>query len=88
MAQSPGYKTKEFEEFAQGATESILRGETMLTPESVMALLKINKRQLQDLYQGNSPRGLRLQVYRLGKKTLRFALSDVVKLQWDALHQE
>ena len=52
-----------------------------------MERLTITCRQLQELHRGENPRGLYLPAYRLGKKTIRYRLADVLRLKWEALHQ-
>jgi hypothetical protein len=75
----------EFKDYAAEETTSILNGERLLAPEQVMERLTITRRQLQELHRGEHPHGLYLPAYRLGKKTIRYRLKDVLHLEWRAL---
>lgn len=66
---------------------ALLDGERLLAPEQVMARLGITKRQLNELHRGENPRGLYLPAYRLGKKTIRYRLKDVLTLEWEAMNE-
>jgi len=76
----------DFREYVQQETEAILSGEKLLAPEQVMERLGITRRQLQQLHRGENPRGLYLPAYRLGKKTIRYRLKDVLRLEWESLN--
>ena len=78
-------KPKTFEEYATQERESVLNGEKLLAPEQVMERLTITRRQLQELHRGEHPRGLFLPAFKLGKKTIRYRLQDVLRLEWDCL---
>ena len=75
----------EFKDYAAEETTSILNGERLLAPEQVMERLTITRRQLQELHRGEHPNGLYLPAYRLGKKTIRYRLKDVLQLEWASL---
>ena len=75
-----------FEEYYQQESPNLLNGDYLLAPEQVMARLKITRKQLYQLHRGEHPRGLHLPVCRLGNKTLRYRLFDVLRLEWAALH--
>ena len=75
-----------FQEYAAQETDSLTSGEKLLAPEQVMQRLTITRRQLQTLHGGTHPRGLYLPAYRLGKKTVRYRLTDVLRLEYEALH--
>ena len=75
----------DFKEYAKQEGEAILNGERLLAPEQVMARFGITRRQLQELHRGENPKGLYLPAYRLGLKTIRYRLKDVLKLEWDML---
>jgi hypothetical protein len=77
-----------FKAYVYQETNAVLNGETLLTPEQVMARLGITKRQLQTIHRGENPKGLYLPAYRLGKKTIRYRLKDVLRLEWESLHKE
>jgi hypothetical protein len=81
-------KMASFKEYAAQETERLLQGERLLAPEQVMERLVITRRQLQELHRGENPQGLFLPPYRLGKKTIRYRLSDVLRLEWAALQGE
>ena len=74
-----------FREYEKQEAEAILSGEKLLAPEQVMARFGITRRQLQELHRGENPRGLFLPAYRLGLKTIRYRLKDVLELEWKAL---
>ncbi len=74
-----------YDDYAASEAENITRGERLLAPEQVMERLTITKRQLQELHRGEHPKGLYLPAYRLGKKTIRYRLSDVLRLEWESL---
>lgn len=71
-------------DYSREETEAILSGERLLAPEQVMERLGITRRQLQEMHRGENPRGLYLPAYRLGRKTIRYRLADVLKLEWEA----
>ena len=75
-----------FTEYAAEESEKLLSGERLLAPEQVMERLTITRRQLQELHRGEHPNGLYLPAYRLGKKTIRYRLTDVLRLEWNSLH--
>ena len=75
-----------FKDYASEETEKILKGERLLAPEQVMERLTITRKQLQALHRGVHPRGLFLPAYKLGKKTIRYRLADVLRLEWASLH--
>ena len=75
-----------FQEYAAQETDSLTSGEKLLAPEQVMQRLTITRRQLHSLHGGTHPRGLFLPAYRLGKKTIRYRLTDVLRLEYEALH--
>ena len=75
-----------FQEYAAQETDSLTSGEKLLAPEQVMQRLTITRRQLQSLHGGTHPHGLFLPAYRLGKKTIRYRLTDVLRLEYEALH--
>ena len=74
-----------FKDYADQEANGLLNGERLLAPEQVMERLTITRRQLQELHRGEHPRGLYLPAYRLGKKTIRYRLSDVLRLEWESL---
>ena len=47
--------------------------------------LTITRRQLQELHRGENPKGLFLPAYRLGRKTIRYRLADVLRVEWQAM---
>jgi hypothetical protein len=75
-----------FQQYAAEEIGKIANGEKLLAPEQVMERLTITRRQLQTLHRGTHPRGLFLPACRLGKKTIRYRLQDVLRLEWEALH--
>ena len=75
----------DYREYTKQETDAILNGERLLAPEQVMARLGITKRQLQTFHRGENPNGLYLPAYRLGKKTIRYRLKDVLRLEWQSL---
>ena len=81
-------KPKSFEEYATEEKESVLNGEKLLAPEQVMERLTITRRQLQELHRGEPPKGLYLPAFKLGKKTIRYRLNDVLQLEWDCLQTD
>ena len=76
-----------FQEYAAEEAGHLASGEKLLAPEQVMERLTITRRQLQELHRGENPRGLYLPAYRLGKKTIRYRLADVLRLEWEAMHR-
>ena len=74
-----------FKEYTAQESEKILNGERLLAPEQVMERLTITRKQLQALHRGVHPRGLFLPAYKLGKKTIRYRLTDVLQLEWQSL---
>jgi hypothetical protein len=78
-------KKTSFKEYAAEESEKILNGERLLAPEQVMDRLTITRRQLQELHRGENPKGLFLPAYRLGSKTIRYRLADVLRVEWQAL---
>ena len=60
-------------------------GEVLLAPEQVMKRLHINWEQLKDLHVGRNRRGLKLPYIKLGHKTIRYRLKDVLELEWKCL---
>lgn len=78
-------KKTSFKEYAAEESEKILNGERLLAPEQVMKRLTITRRQLQELHRGENPKGLFLPAYRLGKKTIRYRLIDVLRVEWHAM---
>ena len=79
-------KPPTLKEYAAQESEKILNGERLLAPEQVMERLTITRKQLQLLHRGMHPRGLFLPAYKLGKKTIRYRLSDVLQLEWQSLY--
>jgi hypothetical protein len=71
-------------EYADEEGENIRNGERLLAPEQVMERLTITRRQLQALHRGVHPRGLYLPAYHLGKKTIRYRLADVLRVEWQS----
>ena len=76
-----------FQEYAAEEAGPITSGEKLLAPEQVMERLTITRRQLQELHRGENSRGLYLPAFRLGKKTIRYRLADVLRLEWEAMHR-
>jgi hypothetical protein len=74
-----------YADYAASEAENIAKGERLLAPEQVMERLGLTRRQLQELHRGENPKGLYLPAYRLGKKTIRYRLSDVLRLEWESL---
>ena len=74
-----------FKEYAAEETGKLLSGERLLAPEQVMERLTITRRQLQELHRGENPQGLFLPAYRLGKKTIRYRMADVLRVEWQAM---
>ena len=81
-------KPKTFEEYATEEKEKVLNGERLMAPEQVMERLTITRRQLQELHRGEHPKGLYLPAFKLGKKTIRYRLNDVLRLEWDCLQTD
>jgi hypothetical protein len=77
-------KATTLKDYAEEESENIRNGERLLAPEQVMARLTITRRQLQAMHRGVHPRGLYLPAYRLGKKTIRYRLADVLRVEWEA----
>ena len=71
--------------YAEEESEKIRNGERLLAPEQVMERLTITRRQLQALHRGVHPRGLYLPAYHLGRKTIRYRLADVLRIEWESL---
>ena len=74
-----------FKEYAAEESGKLLSGERLLAPEQVMERLTITRRQLQELHRGANPKGLFLPAYRLGSKTIRYRLADVLRVEWQAM---
>ena len=74
----------ELEAYIQQETDAILQGEKLLAPEQVMERLGITRRQLMALHRGENSHGLYLPVIRLGKKTIRYRLVDVLRLEFES----
>ena len=74
-----------FKEYTAEESGKLLSGERLLAPEQVMERLTITRRQLQELHRGENPKGLFLPAYRLGKKTIRYRLADVLRVEWQAM---
>lgn len=79
-------KPPTLKEYAAQESEKILNGERLLAPKQVMERLTITRKQLQTLHRGVHSRGLFLPAYKLGKKTIRYRLSDVLQLEWQSLY--
>lgn len=75
----------DFNNYAEQESEAILKGEELLAPEQVMKRLHINWEQLKDLHVGRNRRGLKLPYIKLGHKTIRYRLKDVLELEWKCL---
>ena len=78
------YKAKGFEDYVKEETEPFLKGNKLLTPEMVIERLGITKRQLQELTRGENPHGLFLPAIRLGKKTIRYRMIEVLRLEFES----
>lgn len=79
---------QDLREYVREEAEAVLKGEKLLAPEQVMERLRITRRQLQQLHRGENGKGLYLPAYRIGKKTIRYRLKDVLKLEWEAMRME
>lgn len=77
-----------FTEYASEEADRLTSGERLLAPEQVMERLTITRRQLQELHRGEHSAGLFLPAYRLGKKTIRYRLRDVLRLEWESLNRD
>ena len=75
-----------FKDYLQQESPNLLSGEKLLAPEQVMARLGITRQQLHKIHRGEHPRGLYLPAYKLGQRTIRYRLTDVLRLEWEALH--
>jgi hypothetical protein len=75
-----------FKDYAAQEATNLTSGEKLLAPEQVMDRLSITRRQLHSLHGGTHPRGLYLPACRLGQKTIRYRLQDVLRLEYQALH--
>ena len=79
-----GNKTTELEAYIRQETDAILQGEKLLAPEQVMERLGITRRQLLALHRGENTHGLYLRPVRLGKKTIRYRVADVLRLEFES----
>ena len=77
-------RNQDFKRYCREEADALLDGERLLTPDQVMTRLNITRRQLQELHRGENP-WLALPPVRLGKKTIRYRLKDILKLEYDAL---
>jgi hypothetical protein len=77
-----------FAEYSEEESRRVLKGEQLLAPEQVMARLGITRRQLMALHRGENAHGLFIKPIRIGKKTMRYRIQDVLKLEWDAQQLE
>ena len=73
------------EDYLREEAEAVSTGQPLLAPEQVMERLGISWKQLQNLHSGYSRTGLRLPYVKLGSKTIRYRLRDVVELEWKCL---
>ena len=73
------------EAYTREEWEGALSGERLLSPEHVVKRLGITKRQLQELHSRDDCTGLFLPPLRLGKKTVRYRLKDVLRLEWQSM---
>ena len=70
------------DEYLQEEANAISAGQRLLAPEQVMERLGISWKQLKNLHSGYNRQGLRLPYVKLGSKTIRYRLRDVVELEW------
>ena len=73
------------ENYSAQEAEALLKGEKLLSPEQVMERLGISWEQLKDLHIGRNRRDLKLPYIKLGHKTVRYRLKDVLELEWKCL---
>ncbi|MFC1526767.1 hypothetical protein ACFL6X_08175 [Candidatus Latescibacterota bacterium] len=83
MAVGGGYNT--FEDYAREETDNVLSGEKLLAPEQVMERWGITKKELQKYHRGEHPSGLFLPAHRFGKRTIRYRLRDVLRVEFESL---
>jgi hypothetical protein len=68
-------------EYATEETAAILNGERLLAPEQVMRRWGISREQLKRLQAGRNHRRVRLPIVKIGAKTVRFRLRDVIQFE-------
>jgi hypothetical protein len=73
--------TNELGTYTAQESEAILAGDKLVAPEMLTARWKISQRELHKFVRGSHPSGIRLPALHFGKKTLRFRLADVVKVE-------
>ena len=71
----------DLKEYAKEETEAILDGERLLAPEQIMDRWGISREQLKKLQAGRNCRGVRLPYLKIGSKTVRFRLRDVLAFE-------
>ena len=64
--------------YAAEEADAILNGECLLAPEQVMRRWGISREHLKRLQAGRNTRNVRLPTVKIGAKTVRFRLRDVL----------
>ena len=77
-------KQLELEEYSRQEADAVLEGERLLEPEQVMRRWGISREQLKKLQAGRNRQGRRLPYIRIGARTTRFRIKDVLafELTW------
>ena len=73
--------SNQLHQYATEETDAILNGERLLAPEQVMRRWGISREQLKRLQAGRNSRQLRLPIVKIGAKTVRFRLRDVIQFE-------
>ncbi len=74
-------KKPDLKEYLKEETDRILDGERLLVPEQVMKRWGISREQLKKLQAGRNRRGIQLHSVKIGAKTVRFRLKDVLAVE-------
>ena len=70
-----------FEDYAKEEVGAVLRGDRLLAPEQIMERWGISRRELYKFHRGEHGSGVLLPALKLGKKTIRYRLRDVLRVE-------
>ena len=77
-----------FEDYASEESDAIVNGEKLVAPETLMDRWMISRKELLNLVNGHHRSGIHLRALRFGSKTIRFRLSDVVRVEYEMYGRE
>ena len=72
-----------FETYASEVADAISNGEKLVAPEMLMNRWMISKKELLKIVNGHHPSGAHLPALRFGSKTMRFRVTDVIKVEFE-----